>query len=169
MADKGRVAFGSSVPGDERKVGGGRATSQSISVFQSASPVPGGPAVSPPHETPPPAASDRSRERSSKLDDAARASPNLPRTGSTGDLRWKSSASPAEMVRPGTVKITNSHIGTYGPEDEIRGRLRQTLSMSSVRIEPENEHAGLSSSEVRLLAEVCRRTHPQHKSPKKCA
>lgn len=155
MSEKGRggVAFGSSVPGDDRKASGGRAA-ESIGVFAS---MPGGPAVSPPQETPPPAAS---WERSSQLDGAARASQIIPRTGSPGDLRWKSSASPAESVRPGTVKITYSQIGTCGPEDEIRRRLRHTLSMSSVRIEPEHEQAGLSSSEVRLLAEVCTQNLP---------
>lgn len=70
------------------------------------------------------------------------------------ELRWKSTDSPIDPQHQTVIKVSYSHIGTVGSEHDIRSRLRQTLSMSSVRIEPEDNQAGLTRAEVRLLVEV---------------
>ena len=64
--------------------------------------------------------------------------------------RWKGGTLPSEprqSPKGPKVKVTHTHIGS-GSDTEIRHRLRQTLSVNSVRIEPEDDGAGLSNLEV---------------------
>ena len=64
--------------------------------------------------------------------------------------RWKGGTLPPvsrQSPKGPKVKVTHTHIGS-GSDTEIRHRLRQTLSVNSVRIEPEDDGAGLSTLEV---------------------
>lgn len=73
-------------------------------------------------------------------------------TPDTQESKWKGGL-PSEPNRSTKIKVTYSHIGSNGSDADIRSRLRETLSVSSVRIEPEDDGVGLSSAEVRLLAD----------------
>ena len=80
------------------------------------------------------------------------ASPKVASPKSAFGTSWYSEESPSERKWNAKVKITYSHIG-FGPEDEVRIRLRETLSASSVRIEAEDEQGALSATEIRILTE----------------
>lgn len=151
------VAFGSAVPGDGRKASRRPSAVEvpGIGIFEGANDS-SSPAGSM-NENQAPASRSPSHTWEGRRGSTAGVTRSPSRMEPSPDLhesRWKSSASPGHERQPTSVKITYSHIGTVGSEDVIRSRLRQTLSMSSVRIEPENDHVGLSATEVRLLVEV---------------
>ena len=120
---RGKVAFGSGVPPSEN-------STQRIGVFAEGTPP------KPEEETKGPEANSHSLRKQS--------------FGS----RFRGSLSPTdEPVFHAQTKITFSHIGSAGSEEDIRRRLRVTLSASSIRIEPEDARKGLSAIEIRLLVE----------------
>ena len=157
------VAFGSAVPGDGRTASRRPSAVEvpGIGIFEGASDSsPAGSGARAMTENQAPASCSPSHAREGRRGSTAGAtrSPSLvePSPTEVHESRWKRSASPGHepQRQPTAAKITYSHIGTVGSEDVIRSRLRQTLGMSSVRIEPENDDVGLSATEVRLLVEV---------------
>ena len=158
---RAKVAFGSGVPPAEKPVQqllDSTGSSHTISVFSD------GAHPKPPEE---PRRQEAASATASPLGQVAPGQPSRsPISPASARRGRRGSTSPTEEPTfHAQTKITYSHIGSGGSEDDIRRRLRETLSASSIRIEPENAQEGLSEVEIRLLVEEISKVGPGSQVP----